>query len=158
MLAATPFLSSPYLRLITLMTIVWIVARLFFWGAYWYTATHHLPTYPRAIGLGIGLLCTLSMATVAAIGICLYFPSFAAVINSASAMPASLDFSFSNILIQADVTQASNLLPIVFFSGIVIMIAALAVFPRLAPPVIPMALISSIGWIWLLLSGTIPIR
>lgn len=159
LLAATPFLTQPYLRLITLMTIMWIFGRLFFWGGYWYTAVHNFPTYPRAVGLGMGLLCTLSMATIAATGICLHFPSFSAVINSRPAIASAPDFSIASALIQPDIAyQGSNLIPIVFFSVITLMVAALALFPRLAPPVIPMALISVIGWISLLLSGVIPIR
>jgi hypothetical protein len=155
LLAATPFLTQPYLRVITLMTILWVFARLFFWGGYWYTVTHNLPTYPRAIGLGMGLLCTLCMASIAAIGICLHFPSFSAMID----MTALSNASSGNILIQpAIAAQGSNLIPIVFFSFITFMIAALAILPKIAPPVIPMAVISMLGWIWLLVSGTIPIR
>ncbi len=154
LLAATPFLTQPYLRLITLMTILWIFARLFFWGGYWYTATHALPTYPRAIGLGMGLLCTLSTASIATIGICLHFPSFSAMINE-----MNTHSSVNDILIQASTSvYGSNILPIVFFSLITLMVAALAVFPKLAPPVIPMALIAVTAWAWLFFSGYIPIR
>lgn len=155
LLAATPFLTQPYLRVITLITILWVFARLFFWGGYWYTVTHDLPTYPRAIGLGMGLLCTLCMAIIAAIGICLHFPSFIGIINIA----AISDASSGNIIIQSNIaSQGSNFIPIVFFSFTTLMIAALAIFPKLAPPVMPMALISVTGWIWLLVSGAIPIR
>jgi len=159
LLAATPFLTGSYLRIITLMTVLWIFGRMFFWGGYWYTAAHGLPTYPRAIGLGMGLLCTLALASIAAIGISMHFPSFVAVVDSSAVLSLSGAFTFAGIIIPPDVAiQGSNLLPIGIFSIIIIITAGLAVFPRLAPPVIPMALISSIGWVWLLFSGAIPIR
>ena len=159
-LAATPFLTTPYLRIITLMTILWIAGRFFFWGGYWYTAAHGLPTYPRAVGLGMGLLCTLVMASMAAIGICLHYPAFSAVIEPASTvMSASSGFSFADILIRPETTlQESNLLPVVYFSIVILIMPILAVFPRHAPPIIPMALISVLGWAWLLISGFLPIR
>jgi len=95
------------------------------------------------------------MASIAVIGICLHFPSFSAMID----MTALSNASSGNILIQPSVAaQGSNLIPIVFFSFITFMIAALAILPKIAPPVIPMAVISMLGWIWLLVSGTIPIR
>ncbi|MCF6208890.1 MAG: MAPEG family protein [Ghiorsea sp.] len=152
-LAVTPFLSATYLKLITLMTILWIFGRLFFWGGYWYTVLHQLPTYPRAIGLGMGLLCTLTLAALAATGICLHFPDFSGLIQPLA------DAASADILIHPLSTMtASNLLPITFFSLMVTIMAALAVFPKIAPPVIPMALICSVGWVWLLVSGAIPIR
>jgi len=152
-LAVTPFLTVHALKFIPLMTILWIFGRLFFWGGYWYTVLHRLPTYPRAIGLGMGLLCTLSLASLAAVGICLHFPDFSAVMNQADTVLST------SILIQPLATiEASNLLPIIFFSLMVLMMSVLAVFPRIAPPVIPMALICGLGWLWLLMSGTIPIR
>ncbi len=159
LLAATPFLTVSYLRIITLMTILWIFGRLFFWGGYWYTAVHGLPTYPRAIGLGMGLLCTLVLASIAAIGISLHFPSFAFIVDSNAVLSPSEVFTFAGTIIPPDVVnQGSNLIPIGIFSLIIMITAGLAVFPRLAPPVIPMALISLIGWVWLLSSGAIPIR
>ncbi len=159
-LAATPFLTTPYLRIITLMTILWIAGRFFFWGGYWYTAAHGLPTYPRAVGLGMGLLCTLVMASVAAIGICLHYPSFNAVLEpSSTVITASSGFSFADIIIRPETTiQESNLLPVVYISIVILIMPILAVFPRHAPPIIPMALISVLGWAWLLFSGFIPIR
>ncbi len=159
-LAATPFLTTPYLRIITLMTILWIAGRFFFWGGYWYTATHGLPTYPRAVGLGMGLLCTLVMASVAAAGICLHFPSFYAVLDpAATVMTTSSGFSFVDLLIQPETAiQGSNLLPVGFYSLVVLIMLTLAVFPRVAPPVIPLALIGVVGWFWLLFTGIVPIR
>ena len=158
-LAVTPFLSLPYLRLITLMTILWIFARLFFWGGYWYTVLHHLPTYPRAIGLGMGLLCTLSLAALAAIGLCMHFPYFSILISDVAVIPADTSFSFHALLIQPNIQgELSNMLPISFFTLFVLLMAGLAVFPRIAPPVIPMAVICVLGWAWLLLSGALPIR
>ena len=155
LLSATPFLTQPYLRVVTLITILWIFARLFFWGGYWYTVKHGLPTYPRAIGLGMGLLCTLCMVSIAAVGISLHFPSFTAIINIA----ATSNVSGDSIIIQPSIaSQGSNVLPVVFFSFTTLMVATLAIFPKLAPPVIPMAVISVSGWIWLLVSETIPIR
>jgi len=159
-LAATPFLTTPYLRIITLMTILWITGRFFFWGGYWYTAAHGMPTYARAVGLGMGLLCTLVMASIAAVGICLHYPSFSAVLDSSVTITASsAGFSFTDLLIQPETAiQGSNLLPISFFSLIVLIMIVLTFFPRLAPPVIPMTIISVVGWLWLLLTGIVPIR
>ena len=158
-LAATPFLTDSYLRIITLMTIMWIFGRFFFWGGYWYTAVKDLPTYPRAIGLGMGLLCTLSLASIAAIGISLHFPTFAMVFENQAILTQPDAFTFADIVIQPRAAiVGSNIFPIGIISIIVAITAALAVFPRLAPPVIPMALISTIGWLWLLFSQVIPIR
>jgi len=159
LLAATPFLTQSYLRIIPLMTVLWIFGRLFFWGGYWYTASRGLPTYPRAVGLGMGLLCTLVLAAIAAIGISLYFPSFTTLFEATNLGAASLNPSISGIIKQPDtIASGSNLLPIGLISLIVLIISTLAIFPRPAPPVIPMALISIIGWGWLLASGAIPIR
>ncbi len=159
MLAATPFLAPSYLRIVTLMTVLWIFGRLFFWGGYWYTASRGLPTYPRAIGLGMGLLCTLVLAAIAAIGISQFFPDFSTLLLGASAASPSTGFAFSEILLRPETrASGSNVLPVGFISLVVAMVAGLAVWPRLAPPVVPMALISVTGWIWLLVSGTVPIR
>ncbi len=151
LLAATPFLAQPYLRVITLVTILWIFGRLFFWGGYLYTAVHGLPTYPRAIGLGMGLLCTLGLAGIAAAGISLHYPTFAGVLDGASQGGA--------FLIQPDPAQAgSNLVPVVFFTLFTFAVAMLALVPKVAPPVVPMAVISVAGWLALLIWGVIPIR
>ncbi len=159
LLAAALFLSGSYLRIITLMTIMWIFGRFFFWGGYWYTAVKGLPTYPRAVGLGMGLLCTLSLASIAAIGISLNFPTFAMVYENQAILSQPSAFTWANIIIwPSSVVQGSNIFPIGIVSLIITITAALAVLPRLAPPVVPMALISVIGWLWLLFSGTIPIR
>jgi len=159
MLAATPFLAPSYLRIVTLMTILWIFGRLFFWGGYWFTASRGLPTYPRAIGLGMGLLCTLVLAAIAAIGTSQFFPDFARLSVGMSASQPSSGFAFSEILLQPENTPiGSNILPVGFISLVVAMVAALAVWPKLAPPVVPMALISVTGWIWLLASGAVPLR
>ncbi len=157
-LAATPFITASYLRLITLVTILWILGRFFFWGGYWYTAANNLPTYPRAIGLGLGLMCTLSIASLAVIGICLHFPIFQGLLEPSTTTLTS-GFSLSEVLIRPSVPPAgSNLLPIIFVSGIVTLMGVLAVRPKIAPPVIPMAIIALLGWVILLISGTIPIR
>jgi len=153
MLAVTPFLNTVYLKLIPLMTILWIFGRLFFWGGYWYTVLHQLPTYPRAIGLGMGLLCTLTLASLAAAGICLHFPDFSGLLEHGASVTST------SLLIQpASSIEASNLLPISFFSMMITLMVGLAFFPRIAPPVMPMALICVVGWSWLLISGAIPIR
>ncbi len=152
LMAAMPFLTEPWLRLVTVMTILWVFGRLFFWGGYWYTVVHGLPTYPRAIGLGMGLLCTLTLAGVAATGISLHFPTFAGLAEGFSGAGGT-------VLIQPDPMQTgSNLLPVSLFSLVALAMAALAVFPKLAPPVIPMAVIAVSGWVYLLVSGSIPIR
>lgn len=152
LLGAAPFLAPPYLRVITLVTIAWIAGRLFFWAGYWYTAARGLPTYPRAIGLGLGLLCTLMMAGVAATGICLHFPSFRAVLDPAAG-------SVGTLLIPPHAAiGGSNLFPVAMCSLVVGLVSLLAFFPRRAPPVIPIALISLISWAWLLVSGAIPMR
>lgn len=159
LLAATPFLTQSYLRIIPLMTILWIFGRLFFWGGYWYTATHNLPTYPRAVGLGIGLLCTLILASIAAIGIGLHYPNFSGIFDGTNAQTTASNFSLNTIIQHPEsVVLGSNIFPIVVITMITIMAALLAIFPRLAPPVVPLALISVIGWAWLLISGSIPIR
>lgn len=158
-LAATPFLTQEYLRIVTLMSVMWIFGRLFFWGGYWYTAYNNLPTYPRAIGLGMGLLCTLSLASIAAIGVSLHFPAFTLLYEVSATAMQSEPFAFAGFLVPPVAgLKGSNLLPISFFTIIVIITATLALKPRLAPPVIPMAIICVIGWSWLLLSGAIPIR
>lgn len=159
LLAATPFLTPSYLRIIPLMTILWVFGRLFFWGGYWYTATHNLPTYPRAIGLGIGLLCTLILASIAAIGIGLHYPNFSGIFSETSIATNGSDLSLRAIIQHPDgPVSGSNIFPIIVFTSITIMTALLAIFPRLAPPVVPLAFISVIGWTWLLFSGSIPIR
>ena len=158
-LAASLFLVPAYLRLITVVTTLWIAGRFFFWFGYWYTAARNQPTYPRAVGLGMGLLCTLAMAGVAVVGICLHFPSFAAIGEPAAAIAATTSFSFSDLLIQSPSgASGSNLLPVVFFSAIAAIVAALAFFPRLAPPVIPIAVLTVVGWLSALLSGLVPLR
>ncbi len=156
-LAATPFLTSHYLRIITLSTIAWIAGRFFFWGGYWYTASRGRPSYPRAVGLGLGLLCTLSMAALAAVGICLHFPSFSSLFGSAEAAFPSLG-SEGLLLKPVGDVAGSNILPVAFFTGLMLCIAALARLPRWAPPVIPIAVLCCLGWGWVLLSGTVPIR
>jgi hypothetical protein len=154
LLCAAPFLTAPYLRVVTLTTIAWIAGRLFFWGGYWYTAARGLPTYPRAVGLGLGLLCTLMLAGVAATGVCLHFPEFSAVLD-----PVSVASSVDALLIPAGTAVAgSNLIPVAVCSLVVVAMVVLAVFPRVAPPVIPIALLSLVSWVWLLASGTIPLR
>jgi len=159
MLAATPFLAPSYLRIVTLMTILWIFGRLFFWGGYWFTASRGLPTYPRAIGLGMGLLCTLVLAAIAAIGTSQFFPDFSPLSLGSSAVLPSTGFAFSELLMRPQIAaMGSNILPIGFISLVVAMVAALAIWPRLAPPVVPMAAISVTGWIWLLASGAVPVR
>ncbi|MEE9384944.1 MAG: MAPEG family protein [Nannocystaceae bacterium] len=156
-LAATPFLTTPFLRVITLATVAWIAGRLLFWGGYWYTATRGLPAYPRAVGLGLGLLCTLALAAIAATGICLHFPSFAYLFGSRVVARSALGGG-GMIIDPPTSISGENLLPVAFFSALVVCVALLARFPRLAPPVIPIAVLSSLGWAWLLLSGVIPIR
>jgi len=122
-LAATPFLTPPYLRIVTLVTILWIFGRLFFWGGYWFTASRGLPTYSRAIGLGMGLLCTLVMAAIAAIGISLFFPTFVFPASDITVLAASKGFAFSAILMRPAVQDmGSNILPI---SLVVILVAGL---------------------------------
>ncbi len=150
-LAASAFVGTHYLRVITLATVLWIAGRIFFWGGYWYTASRGLPTYPRAVGLGLGLLCTLGLVGISAMGICLHFPSFSGLEGQFAQLGDSL-------IIPAQGMQGSNLLPVAFFGLVAFAMAILARFPRLAPPVIPMAVISCLGWGWLLVSGAIPIR
>ncbi len=159
LLAATPFLTPSYLRIIPLMTILWVFGRLFFWAGYWYTATHNLPTYPRAIGLGIGLLCTLILASIAAIGISLHYPNFSGIFGGTSIAANGNDFSLRTIILHPEGNvSGSNIFPIIVFTWITAMTALLAIFPRLAPPVVPLALLSVIGWAWVLFSGSVPIR
>lgn len=158
-IAATMFLESSYLSIITLMTIMWVFGRLFFWGGYWYTAYHNLPTYPRAVGLGMGLLSTLVLICIAAIGISLHYPSFAFLTETQALITHDKSFAFAGFIIEPQGNiNGSNILPIVLFSAIAIITAILAFLPKLAPPVIPMAAICVFGWAWLIFSGVIPIR
>jgi len=153
-LGAAPFFTAPYLRVITLVTILWVAGRLFFWGGYWYTASRGQPTYPRAVGLGLGLLCTLIMAGVAATGVCMHFPSFVAILE-----PSVTTVGVSDVIIApAASIEGSNVFPVASCSVVVGLMSLLAVVPRVAPPVVPIALISLVSWVWLLGSGVIPVR
>ena len=154
-LAASFFLSTTGMKLLTVTTVVWIAGRFFFWGGYWYTAVKGLPTYPRAVGLATGLFCTIVMASVAAAGISLHFPLFEGLLQTTSATQTTC---FGLLLAPTTGIQASNLIPLCFFSFLIMCMWGIAFFPKVSPPALAITIITTTGWGYLLLSGTIPLR